>query len=118
MDVNRQQIEGQLRTALAAGGPIAALILSKSGMSATDYALYAELAIAILPGLIVAGWSWWTHRTANQVKTAGNIEGVTVTVDASNANVPAAAVAVAIDPKIDRVLLASSPPTPTTSGLE
>ena len=93
---NASQIAGQLRTALAAGGPIAALILARTGISADDYALYLEAALAIVPPLVAAAWSWWAKRSAGLVKAAGKVDGATVVVDQAKAD--PAVVAAAQDP--------------------
>lgn len=68
MEINQQQVAGWLRITLSASGPIAALVLSKTGISAADWALYTEIALAIIPGLAVAVWSWHRNRKATQVQ--------------------------------------------------
>jgi hypothetical protein len=80
---NQTQIAGQLRTALAAGGPIAAFALSKTGWSQADYAMYMEMALYILPPLIAAVWSYVAKRDGNLIKAASKVEGATVVVDAT-----------------------------------
>lgn len=82
---NQSQIAGQLRTALAAGGPIAALIMSKTGISQEDYGLYLELALYIVPPLIAAVWSYIAKRDAAIVKAAAKVPGATVVVDQDRA---------------------------------
>lgn len=83
MSPNATQIAGQLRTALAAGGPIAAIILAKTNVSAGDYMLYLEAFLAIAPPLIAAAWSWWAKRPAALVKAASTVPGATVVTDES-----------------------------------
>ena len=80
MEVNQQQIAGWLRALLAAGGPFAALILSKTGISQADWAMYTELALAIIPPLGVAVWSWFRNRQATQVKLVERIPDVATVV--------------------------------------
>ncbi len=75
------QIAGQLRTALAAGGPIAAIILAKTNVSASDYMLYLEAFLAVAPPLIAAAWSWYAKRPAALVKAASAVTGATVVTD-------------------------------------
>ena len=78
---NQAQIAGQLRTALAAGGPIAAFILSKTGWASTDYSLYLEMALYVLPPLIAAVWSYIAKRSDNLVRAAATVQGATVVID-------------------------------------
>jgi hypothetical protein len=80
MELNQQQVAGWLRITLSASGPIAALVLSKTGISAADWALYTEVALSLLPGLIVAVWSWYRNRTATQVKLVEAIPEVATVV--------------------------------------
>lgn len=80
IEINQQQVAAWLRLTLAAGGPIGALILSKTGVTASDYGLYYEAALALLPGLIVTIWSWFRNRHATEVNIVENkIDGVVVT---------------------------------------
>lgn len=67
MELNQQQVRTWLQLALSAGGPFAAIILSKTGVSEGDYALYVNLALAFLPGVIVGAWSWYSNRKVAQV---------------------------------------------------
>lgn len=73
MELNAQQVAGWLRVALSAGGPIAALAMSKMGVSEKDWALYTEVALAIVPGLVVAIWSWYRNRKATQVELVASM---------------------------------------------
>lgn len=68
MEINQQQVAGWLRALLAAGGPFAALVLSKTGISQSDWVLYTELALVIIPPAAVAVWGWYSSRKATQVK--------------------------------------------------
>lgn len=102
MDINQQQIAGQLRTLLAAGGPIAAIVLAKTGISADDYALYLEAALAIGPPLIAAAWSWWAKRDAAVVARIEATPGVKLIVTNPN-TAPAAIVEAAEDPTRGKV---------------
>lgn len=90
---NQSQIAGQLRTALAAGGPIAAIILAKTGWSLGDYQMYLELALYIVPPLVAAVWSYVAKRDASLVSAAGKVEGAKVVVDTEVASPAVAAVA-------------------------
>ena len=78
---NQSQIAGQLRTALAAGGPIAAFILSKTGWASADYSMYLEMALYVLPPLIAAVWSYIAKRSDNLVRAASTVQGATVVTD-------------------------------------
>lgn len=86
MEINQQQVAGWLRVALSAGGPIAALAMSKMGVSEKDWALYTEVALAIVPGLTVAVWSWYRNRKATQIKLVDKMPEVATIVVKDNAN--------------------------------
>lgn len=106
---NSAQIAGQLRTLLAAGGPLAAIVLAKTGISASDYALYLEAALAIVPPLIAAAWSWWAKRDAAIVAHVESIPGVKLVV--TNPNIaPTAAVDAAEDHSRFKVEMAPNAP--------
>lgn len=78
---NPSQIAGQLRLALAAGGPLAAVILKKTGWAAGDYELYLELFLYVVPPIIAAVWSWIGRSAGRVLSDASKIEGATVVVD-------------------------------------
>lgn len=78
---NQAQIAGQVRTALAAGGPISAVILAKTGWSQGDYELYLEVFLYVVPLLIAAIWSYVAKRPDNLVRAAATVQGATVVVD-------------------------------------
>jgi hypothetical protein len=80
VELNKQQVIDWLRVTLAAGGPIAALILSRTGISQAEYALYFELAVAVLPGLIVAVWGWYRNRKTTQIKITEQLPEVATVV--------------------------------------
>jgi len=67
MELNRQQIEGFLKIGLGVGGPIGAIILSKSGISQSDYVLYLEAALYIVPPVGASIWAWISNRKASQI---------------------------------------------------
>lgn len=79
--LNQSQIAGQLRTALAAGGPIAAFILAKTGWAPADYSMYLEMALYVLPPLVAAVWSYIAKRSDNLVRAASTVQGATVVID-------------------------------------
>lgn len=68
--MNAEQLTGQLRTALAFGGPLAAVILSKTGWTQGDYELYLQAFLFFVPPLVAAAWSWWIKRDAAQITDA------------------------------------------------
>ncbi len=76
MEINQQQVEGWLRATLAAGGPIAALVLSKTGIAADDYAMYVEIALIFIPGAVSWVWSWYSHKTSNQVELIARLSAL------------------------------------------
>lgn len=78
--MNQLQIAGIVQKMLAAGGPIAAWLMSK-GMDQTDVAIISELALLIIPPLAAMVWDWLCKRNASLAVAASKIDGVTVTVD-------------------------------------
>lgn len=101
MELNQQQIRNWLQVATAAGGPFAALILTKTGITEGDYTLYVNLALAILPGAIVAVWGWTSNRMVTQVKEVAETQGIQVHVDTQDAGTPKDLVALAKGPAPD-----------------
>lgn len=66
-ELNQQQLAVGIKVALAAGGPIYNLALTKLHLTQGDYGLYADLASYLLPPIIVYGWAWWSNRRSAQV---------------------------------------------------
>jgi hypothetical protein len=88
MELNQQQVGAFLRTGLAAGGPLGALILSQTHMAQSDYDLYVNAFLFCFP-LVAAGWGWVANRRAAQVKAVEqNPDVATVVVkDAANGEI-------------------------------
>lgn len=86
MEINQQQVGDWLRNTLAASGPIAALIIARTGISQGEYALYMEVALAILPGAIVSAWGWYRNRKATQIKLVNALPEVAKVVIKNNVN--------------------------------
>lgn len=84
--MNKQQVTNWLQTSLAASGPIAALILTKTGISVNDYTLYLEVVLMLVPGLIVAGFGWYRNRTDTQIKITKDLPGVARVVVSDSVN--------------------------------
>lgn len=80
MEINQQQVAGWLRALLAAGGPLAALVLSKTGMSQDDWMLYTEVALVVIPPLVVAVWGWYSSRKATQIKAVEKMPEIATVV--------------------------------------
>lgn len=108
MEINSQQVAGWLRTVLAAGGPLGALILAKSGISQTDWAMYLEVILVIVPPVAVAIWSWFRNRVSTQAKLVSQVDGQQVHVDPKLA--PASVVSMANDPAVKDVVPMEGPP--------
>lgn len=89
---NQEQIKAILQMLLGAGGPLAALILSY-GVPADKLTLWTNLALAIVPPLVAAGWQAWDRTHKNQIASASNIPGVDKIVVNDNANGGAGAAA-------------------------
>ena len=66
--MNSQQIQDALRIALAAGGPLAALVLKYTGLTADDYALWLSAILLIVPPVAAWLWGYLKNTHANQVK--------------------------------------------------
>lgn len=86
MTLNQQQIAAWLRITFAAGGPIAALIISKTGISTSDYLMYLEVGLAIIPGTIAAALSWYRNREDQQIKVTEGLPSVATIVVKDSAN--------------------------------
>lgn len=89
--MNTEQIAGQLRTALAAGGPLAAAILSRTGWSDADYRLYVEIAVAVVPPVVAAVWSWVAKTDRATIAQASKVPGAEIQVDEKTASAGARA---------------------------
>lgn len=113
MELNQQQVRNWLQVTTAAGGPLAALILSKTGITEGEYTLYVSLALAILPGAIVVVWGWFSNRMVTQVKEVSQTEGVQVHVDTEAASTPKDIVALAQSPAPDVFPMVGGPRQPS-----
>jgi hypothetical protein len=85
MEMNQQQIGALLRTGLAAGGPLGALILQQSHMARDDYDLYVNALLFFLP-FVSAIWGWAAHRRTTQIKAVEAIPEVATVVVKDGAN--------------------------------
>ena len=97
--MNLDQIQALIRTLLASGGPIAALLV-QYGMPGDKAAMWVSLALAILPPIAAGVWGILARTDAAKVAAAGAMPGVDVTV-APTAS--AGAQAAAADPKVPGV---------------
>ncbi len=87
--MNLDQWLGLIRTALAAGGPIAGL-LTIYGLPQDKVTMWLGLALLIVPPIASGIWSWATKTDKAKVASAGAMPGVSVIVDTSVAS-PASA---------------------------
>lgn len=99
--MNTDQIKAILQMLLGAGGPLAALLLSY-GVPADKLSLWTNLALAVIPPLVAAGWQAWDRTHKNQLASASNIPGVDKIVIKDGAN--GAAGSAAADPALDKVM--------------
>jgi hypothetical protein len=83
--MNEQQIRAWLTTMLAAGGPIAALIMEKVGISLGDYNLYLQVVLAVVPGGMAIVWAWYRNREDILIKRAATMPSVKTIVVNGNA---------------------------------
>lgn len=98
--MNNDQLMSILRQLLAAGGPVAALLVNW-GVPAGQVNSYLTIALAVLPPLGAAIWGALKHTDHATVAAAGNMPGVTVSVDPAKAG--AGAQAAAADPSLPSV---------------
>ena len=96
---NQQQIQSFIRLLLGAGGPLAALLVSR-GTSADTVNLILTIALAVVPPLISLVWSMFSHSDKATVAAAGALPGVNVVVAPS---APVGARAAAADPAVPGV---------------
>jgi hypothetical protein len=97
--MNLDQVQALIRTLLAAGGPIAALLI-QYGMPADKVNTWISLGLAILPPVAAGAWGILARTDAAKVASAGAMPGVNVTV-APTAS--AGAQAAAADPDVPGV---------------
>jgi hypothetical protein len=76
VEVNQQQIASFLRMLLSAGGPLAALILTKTGMTHEDYDMYVAVALAFIPPIGAAIWGWYDNRKIKQVTNIAQMPAI------------------------------------------
>lgn len=98
--MNQEQIKAILQMLLGAGGPVAALIMSY-GVPADRLTLWTNVAVAILPPIIAAGWAAWDNTHKKTIAAAAAVPGVSEVLIARDAKDGAAAAAA--DPKLENV---------------
>jgi hypothetical protein len=86
IELNQQQIAMAMRLALGVGGPLAALIMAKTGMSEGDYTLYLNAALAVVPPIGALVWGWFANRKATQVANVEHMPEVATIVVKDGAN--------------------------------
>lgn len=74
--MNKEQIHDALRVALAAGGPLAALILKYTGLSQTDFEMWVAAALLIVPPAVAWVWGIWQNRQAAKVEAVARMSAV------------------------------------------
>lgn len=106
--MNKQQIYDALRVALAAGGPVAALILKYTGLSQTDFEMWVSVALLVVPP--AAAWIWGILARTDRamVVDAATVKGVQVHADTAVA--PANVVDAVNDPALPDVVAMSGGP--------
>jgi hypothetical protein len=71
--MNKEQIHDALRVALAAGGPLAALILKYTGLSQTDFEMWVAVALLVVPPCAAWAWGIWQNRQAAKVEAVARM---------------------------------------------
>lgn len=94
--MNLDQVQSLIRTLLAAGGPIAALLV-QYGMPSDKVSIWISLALAVVPPVVAAVWGVIAKTDAAKVAAVGAMPGVSVTVAPTASP---GAQAAAADPKI------------------
>lgn len=92
---SNDQIASIIRLLLGAGGPLAALLVSK-GATADQVNQILTIALAVGPPLVSLVWGLSRHTNTGNAIAASTLPGVTVTVDPAKST--PALVAVANDP--------------------
>lgn len=90
--MNRDGIAAFIRTFFFASSPTALAIIAKTGISADDYTLYYNVALSLLPTLIVGGYELylsWRNRPDVVIRKAEELPDVAkvVIVDGTNGKV-------------------------------
>jgi hypothetical protein len=98
--MNLEQVQSLIRTLLAAGGPIGALLVSY-GMPNEKVSYWISLALVVLPPVTAAVWGILNKTDKAIVTAAGAMQGVNVAV-APNAS--EGAKAAAADPEVSGVV--------------
>jgi hypothetical protein len=105
MQPNAEQIQSLIRLLLGAGGPLAAMLISK-GVAGDTVNQIETLALAIVPPLVSLIWGLIRHSDAGTAKAASQLPGVKVVVDPAAA--AAAVVAVAKSDNAPDVVIAKA----------
>lgn len=93
--VNQNQVQQILQILLAAGGPVAGLLVNW-GVPSGQINNYLTILMMLLPPAISAVWALITHSHAAIATAASQIPGVVVSVDSQKA--AASLIGVAKDP--------------------
>lgn len=76
MELNRQQIQDMLRTALSYGGPFGALIVYYTGVSADVYGMWLAVALLVLPPIVSWIWGYIQNRRSQQIAAIARLSPV------------------------------------------
>ena len=99
---NSEQIKSIIRLLLGAGGPLAALLVSK-GVSADQVSIYLELALVIVPPVIAGAWGLLSHSDTGTLKAVASVDGASVKVDTAVATPTVVALAASNDPALSHI---------------
>lgn len=83
--LNQDQILGIVRALLAAGGPVAALLV-QAGYPTGAVSTWLTIALVLIPPLISAVWSAASHTDASKALSASMLPGVKVEVSPLSAS--------------------------------
>lgn len=78
--MNAQQIESALRVVLAAGGPIAALVIRYTEVSQDDFLLWVQVVLLVVPPLGAWLWGYLAHTPAAQIQRTQSLSEVATVV--------------------------------------
>jgi ABC-type tungstate transport system substrate-binding protein len=106
--MNRDQVLGQIKILLSAGGPVAGLA-TIYGFPQDKTALWLGLAMIVVPWIVTAAWDAFSKTDRAKVTAAGAMTGVMVTVDST---APAGAKAAAADDAVPGVNPTATPVGP------
>lgn len=101
------QLKGQLTLLFGLSGPVAALIMNKTGLSSEEYQIWFN---ALLPALtmgLAASLQWWRDRKASRIKSVLAMPEIATVVVKDTANGKVSEMANSHAPELKNIVTAS-----------